>query len=669
MTAITTRAGKGSTLTWNEVDANFTNLNTDKAETDSPTFTGTVSGITKAMVGLGNVDNTSDINKPVSTATQTAINTATATAISDHTALADPHTQYLRESVAAASGGSALIGYTSGVTGAVARTVEAKQKETISVKDFGAVGDGITDDTAAFTAAIEYAMLSNADSFTAASIMIPSGKYLITKNNFLGDINFSTVGAGIVARAYFSMIGEGWSSEILWRPTSAIVGDYYCYYNDGTTNNLIEPLLSNLRITMDSSSIPTGSTVNGFYVVGTAPYPTQGLKFDRVRMVGAPYLSSDAVIAKAGTFLTIRGTVNADVTNMIGCRVVGMKTLLDIGANAESVCHSIIGTDAEVMYGDVIKTSGGSGITVVGGSFTMMSQGPGGQLSYLLSIIGTTISIVGTFTFIGIRCEFNQNQAGGTFSNLFLLDGTGLADSYNSMYPKVNFVSCNFSPMLGAARNSIVLDAATKGVVNFDGCDLSALHKVHVYSSKASLNTLSNGPFTTLTFSNGSGVSSDSVTFASANSTGRVSSRNCPGVFDYDLAPNGSSYAVLGNNRPLKTVTIWGTCWPDVAHAQPMSVKLPVGAILKSIMVRKSAGGASAASYGIKAVDGSLGVTYGSSVVAAQNVQHDIAVDNINLVATTDNQRYVFIIADPGNPGANTNTSMNAADYAIVNYY
>lgn len=38
------------------------------------TFTGTTSGITKSMVGLNNVDNTDDINKPVSTATQTALN-------------------------------------------------------------------------------------------------------------------------------------------------------------------------------------------------------------------------------------------------------------------------------------------------------------------------------------------------------------------------------------------------------------------------------------------------------------------------------------------------------------------------------------------------------------------------------------------------------------------
>ena len=44
-----------------------------KAPLASPTFTGTVAGITKSMVGLGNVDNTSDANKPVSTLTSTAL--------------------------------------------------------------------------------------------------------------------------------------------------------------------------------------------------------------------------------------------------------------------------------------------------------------------------------------------------------------------------------------------------------------------------------------------------------------------------------------------------------------------------------------------------------------------------------------------------------------------
>ena len=59
-------------------DANFattvTNSIATKAPIESPTFTGTVAGVTKTHVGLGNVDNTSDADKPVSTATQTALN-------------------------------------------------------------------------------------------------------------------------------------------------------------------------------------------------------------------------------------------------------------------------------------------------------------------------------------------------------------------------------------------------------------------------------------------------------------------------------------------------------------------------------------------------------------------------------------------------------------------
>jgi len=60
----------GTITTTGTVAVDFTTV----APLASPTFTGTVSGITKSMVGLGNVDNTSDANKPISTATQTALN-------------------------------------------------------------------------------------------------------------------------------------------------------------------------------------------------------------------------------------------------------------------------------------------------------------------------------------------------------------------------------------------------------------------------------------------------------------------------------------------------------------------------------------------------------------------------------------------------------------------
>jgi hypothetical protein len=63
-----------------------------KANLNSPTFTGTVSGITKSMVGLGSVDNTADSAKPVSTATQTALDAklASATAATTYAPIASP---------------------------------------------------------------------------------------------------------------------------------------------------------------------------------------------------------------------------------------------------------------------------------------------------------------------------------------------------------------------------------------------------------------------------------------------------------------------------------------------------------------------------------------------------------------------------------------------------
>lgn len=55
-----------------------------------------------------------------------------------------------------ASAGAAFLGFLQAGAGAVRRSMQDKAREIVSVKDFGAVGDGTTDDTAAIVAGITY---------------------------------------------------------------------------------------------------------------------------------------------------------------------------------------------------------------------------------------------------------------------------------------------------------------------------------------------------------------------------------------------------------------------------------------------------------------------------------------------------------------------------------
>ena len=102
-----------------------------KANLASPTFTGTVSGITNTMVGLGNLDNTSDANKPVSTSQQTALDfkaplasptftgtvTAPATSITNTTDSSSTATGALQVAGGAGIGGNLYVGGTTvGIT-------------------------------------------------------------------------------------------------------------------------------------------------------------------------------------------------------------------------------------------------------------------------------------------------------------------------------------------------------------------------------------------------------------------------------------------------------------------------------------------------------------------------------------------------------------------------
>ncbi len=76
---------------------------------------------------------------------------------------------------------SGAIGDASGLSflpagaGAVPSTIEKKLRECVSVKDFGAVADGVTNDRAAFQAAVDHVQ-----SIGGGAVLVPDGVYLVS---------------------------------------------------------------------------------------------------------------------------------------------------------------------------------------------------------------------------------------------------------------------------------------------------------------------------------------------------------------------------------------------------------------------------------------------------------------------------------------------------------
>jgi hypothetical protein len=77
--------------------------------------------------------------------------------------------------------------------GAQLTNVQAKLRETVSVKDFGAVGDGVTDDTVALQAAIDYAGTNHVE------LIMPAGNYLTSSTLYIDQDETMLRGTGAIS--------------------------------------------------------------------------------------------------------------------------------------------------------------------------------------------------------------------------------------------------------------------------------------------------------------------------------------------------------------------------------------------------------------------------------------------------------------------------------------
>ena len=133
---------------------------------------------------------------------------------------------------------SDLVSYTPAGTGAVATTVQTKLRESVSVQDFGAVGDGTTDDTAAIILALNSGfknITGNGLTYKVTSALTISASDITLQDMVLdtsatsGEISFITASGtqgSNVALTADSLTG---SNTVTVGDTSTFVVDGYAY--------------------------------------------------------------------------------------------------------------------------------------------------------------------------------------------------------------------------------------------------------------------------------------------------------------------------------------------------------------------------------------------------------------------------------------------------------
>lgn len=248
----------------------------------------------------------------------------------------------LRQALAA-SGGSALVGFIQAGAGAVATTVQSRLRESVSVKDFGAVGDG-SDEYAEILAAWTYCLANSKDLF------FPAGIYSSGVNN-MPFKNPTFPATTLLDCGDITIFGEG--PNTILRSDSISGADVLNVYS---VKNLH---FRNLRIKANLSG-SAGAGSNGCSIVGGF----DNITLDHVWFEDLPYVDKasyldggKALTIQPGTPATECGTIKATNIFAKGC-VYGVGLEVDL-VNWASKKHAIdVDIVAEDCYHGVLFSAG-----------------------------------------------------------------------------------------------------------------------------------------------------------------------------------------------------------------------------------------------------------------------------------------------------------------------
>lgn len=317
--------------------------------------TKTLLSLVKGDVGLGNVDNTSDANKPVSTATQTALN------LKENTISAGTTAQYWR-------GDKSWQALNSTAVGLANVTNDAQVKKIASATDNAVVRwDSTTG-----------ALVQNSTVTIDDNAVIAGSLTKIAFNNPIANNQISLWGGSSPTHVFY---GFGIASGILRYQVDTANSAHVFYYATGASSSTEIGRLYSQGISLNSATIGTNGTGVISLKTGVAPASSPD---DCVQ-----YYSSDAAAGNAcPTFRTENGTVirlsealmplsyldtdgtlaaNSD-TKVASQKAV--KTYVDNAIGGENIWNRVTGTPNYVIPTTAADDVGATAARITKGWFT-----------------------------------------------------------------------------------------------------------------------------------------------------------------------------------------------------------------------------------------------------------------------------------------------------------
>ena len=222
------------------------------------------------------------------------------------------------------------VNYNQGGTGAVNTNVAAKLQETVSVKDFGAVGDGVADDTAAIQAAMDAAQNIY---FPTGTYNITSPLYLDTRKHLYGNVN----GQPVISKST-ATTGSGSATDVLGGTESfAVKAILILKFTDG--NDIEYSKVENLTF-----KDPSNQNDFGIY----SPF-SHGCHYENV-VIDGPRIGFYTRVSWLTTMINV----------IANCRVTGSGVAWDIGAAAGIPSWPISSSTPSVAFWWDDRGSGGS---------------------------------------------------------------------------------------------------------------------------------------------------------------------------------------------------------------------------------------------------------------------------------------------------------------------